>query len=289
MGTQADIIESVDWSELWKKALLTASWRTREKDPVIFFDKKARWYNRTVMKRTDNVKQNLARLNLDDGCSVLDIGSGPGTLAIPLAKIVGKVTAIDPSGEMLGFLKENARKEGLGNITCINKKWEDVEIGKDIEAHDIVIASHSLTMVDIKTALYKMDQAAGRRIYLFDFAGTPQWEYLELWPKIYGEAFVPSPNYIFVVNILYQMGITANVAIREQYFRKQIPSLDEAVKDRLEYYDSPRPDAEKIIREFLEKNLAKEDGTFWTERRSKSAMIWWHTTTGDLGDGKTDR
>jgi SAM-dependent methyltransferase len=288
MSIEADIIDFIDWNELWKKALLGASWRKREKDPVRFFDKKAKWYNQTVMSRTEYIQKTLARIVADYGCSILDIGSGPGTLAIPLAKTAGKVTAIDPSGDMLDYLKENARREGVSNITCINKKWEDVAIGNDIEPHDIVIASHSLTMMDIEKALSKIDEAANQRVYLFDFAGKPRWDYLELWPKLYGEPYVPGPNYIFIVNILYQMGITANVKVWEQCSRNQIVSLEEAVRERVEYYDSPLPDAEKIIREYIEKNLVKENGEIWTVQKSKSAMIWWKKTAGDQSDGKTD-
>ncbi len=280
MGIEADIRKSTDWSELWKKSLSAASWRKREKDPVRFFDKKAAWYNRNVMGRTDSIRNILARLTVDYGCSVLDIGSGPGTLAIPLAKTAGKITAVDPSRDMLHFLEGNAKKEGISNISCINKKWEDVEIGKDIDSHDIVIASHSLAMVDIKEAISKMNQAANQRIYLLAFAGKPRVDYLELWPKLYKEAYAPGPDYIYIVNILYQMGIFANVEIWEQHLKEQISSLEEGVRERVGYYDSPLPDAEKIIREYLEKNLVKKNGELWTERRSKTAMIWWEKTTG---------
>ncbi|WP_022667515.1 class I SAM-dependent methyltransferase [Desulfospira joergensenii] len=281
MGIEAGMIEGVNWEELWKKALLAASWRKRETDPVRFFDKKANWYNRTVLKRTDTIDQMLSRLAIDHGCSVLDIGSGPGTLAIPLARTAGKITAVEPSGEMLNHLHENAGKAGINNITTINKRWEDVVIGKDIKPHDVVIASHSLAMADIKEALFKIDQAATQRVCIFDFAGKPQWDYLDLWPKLYGEVFVHGPNYIFIVNILYQMGITANVEVWEHHGPKQIQSLEDAVRERVEYFDSPLPSAKAVIREYLKKNLVTEDDKVMTRRTSKTAMISWKKSTGD--------
>lgn len=284
MSTEADIIDSIDWSELWKEALLAASWRKWEKDPVKFFDKKAKWYNQTVMRQTDNAQKISARFNIDYACSVLDIGSGPGTLAIPLAKNAGKITAVDPSREMLHYLEENAEKKGIKNITCVNKKWEDVEIGKDIENHDIVISSYSLAMTDIKKALSMMDQAANRTVCIFTSAGKTQWDYhIDIWPKLFKEAFIPGPDYIFVVNILYQLGITANVKIWEQNSRKKISDIDEAVKERVEYFGSSLPDAETIIRECLEKKFTKDEEGLWVERKSKTAMIWWEKSTGDQG------
>jgi FkbM family methyltransferase len=287
MSTEADIIESIDWSELWKEALLAASWRRWEKDPVKFFDKKAKWYNQTVMRQTDNAQKISAKFNIDYDCSVLDIGSGPGTLAIPLAKNAGKITAVDPSREMLHYLEKNAKKNGIKNITCVNKKWEDVEIGKEIENHDIVISSYSLAMTDIKKALSMMDQAANRTVCIFTSAGKTQWDYhVEIWPKLFKEAFVPGPDYIFVVNILYQLGITANVKIGEQNSRKKISDIDEAVKERVEYFDSSLPNAETIIRECLEKKFTKDEEGLWVERKSKTAMIWWEKSTGDQGNAR---
>ena len=46
--------------------------------------------------------------------------------------------------EMLKFLKQNAEKENVSNITYINKAFETAVIGKDVEKHDIVVASRSM-------------------------------------------------------------------------------------------------------------------------------------------------
>ena len=49
--------------------------------------------------------------------------------------------------------------------------WEDVDIARDLKApYDIVIASLSLTMYDIREALQKMDAAATDSVHLFWFA-----------------------------------------------------------------------------------------------------------------------
>lgn len=47
---------------------------------------------------------------LDRGASVLDLGTGPGFLAIDFAPLAGPVTAVDPSPEMLSAAKENAAR-----------------------------------------------------------------------------------------------------------------------------------------------------------------------------------
>ena len=61
----------------------------------------------------------LARAPLRPGASVVDWGSGPGRVTIPVAKIVGhegRVLAIDVQPRALDIVQEKARRAGLTNI-----------------------------------------------------------------------------------------------------------------------------------------------------------------------------
>ena len=270
------MIEEIDWNELWKKASLNASWRRQQKNPIEYFDRKAKWYNKVVMKRPDHIQPALSKIAVDRECTVLDIGSGPGALSIPLAKAAANITAVEPSEGMLHYLKENAQKEGIENITYINKKWEDVELGKDIGMHDFVIASHSLAVLDIQAALSKMDRAAVRGVYILASAGKQAPDNKGLWSKLYGKKQMPGPNYMFMLNVLYQMGIFASVEVEEKESRQSISSLDEAVKERMEYFEVSTPQAEEIIREHLSRTLHKDnEGALWSIKNTKSVIIWW--------------
>jgi SAM-dependent methyltransferase len=276
------MIEEIDWNELWKEKTIRASWWRQQTDPVEYFDRKAKWYSKVILKRTEHLQETISKFGVDRDSTVLDIGSGPGMLCIPLAKMAKNITAIEPSKGMLQYLRENVQKEGLGNITSINKKWEDVELGKDIERHDIVIAAHSLAVLDLKAALLKMNEVANRRIYILATAGRQTGNNKGLWSKLHGEKCVPGPGYIYIVNILYQMGICANIETWEYETRLRLSSLDEAVQERLEYFEYPKlPRAEEIIREHLAKTLVEEEGALWSKRKTKTAMIWWKKETGD--------
>jgi len=274
------MIEKHDWNERWKEAMIDASWRKRHKDPVEYFDRKAKWYNEVIIKQANHAHQSISRLPVDHECTVLDIGSGPGTLSIPLAKKAKKITAIDPSPGMLYYLRENAQKEGIKNITPMNKRWEDINLGKDIETHDIVIASHSLAMLDIKKALSKMNDASNRSVYLFASANKQNGDYHELWAKLYKEKYVAGPGYIYILNILYQMGIYANIETWEHEIKRPISSLDEAVKEKMEYFERPQlPNAKEIIRQHLSKTLIEEEGALWSKNKTTNVMIYWNKKT----------
>ena len=273
------MIRAIDWNKRWMEAMENSSLRKCRENMTAFWNRRARRYNEAV-KRNNRSMEMISKLDIDPAYSVLDIGAGPGTLTIPLAKRVKHVTVVEPSSGMLVYLKENARSEGLKNITCINKRWEDIVPGVDLDEHDLVIASYSLAMLDMKEALSKMNRVARRSVYLFDFAGGRMKGYSELWPRLYGEEFRAKPDYIYLYNILYEMGIYANVEISKTEFKERFSSLNEAIEEWKENLGVSTPEAEEVIRTYLSANLVEEDGAFYLKNEIKSAMIWWKKTDG---------
>ena len=272
------MIEDIDWNKMWTEAMENASWKKRRGDMTEFWDKRARRFSQSI-KDNDRPAQIISKLDIDPSCTVLDIGAGPGTLTIPLAKTVEHVTVVEPSGGMLTCLKENAANEGLENITCINKKWEDVHPGEDLDEYDVVIASYSLSMVDIKAALLKMDKVARRSVHLFTFTGDRMWDYTELWPRLYGEKYQAGPDYIYLYNILYQIGIRADVEISTTEHKQRFSNLEEAVEQWKESLDISTPEAEDVIRSHLTAKLIREDGSLWSKNTMKAVSICWRKDT----------
>ena len=277
----------INWSEL-EKVIRSGYNRRRAhgEDHGSMWDKRAKQYNESVMqnKYRRRTERQIEKIALNPDYTVLDIGSGPGTLAIPIAKRVKGVTAIDPSKGMLACLQENMEKEEVENIVCINKRWEDVELGVDIEQHDVVIASHS---VSTQEAVAKMDAASKKYVYILTFAGRWMGDGEEegLWKAIYGERQRQRAwhsDYILLYNILHDMKIYANLNVQESEFEQRYESLDEAVTKWKEMRDIP-PEKEGILRQHLSKILVEDDGTgtLCLKRKSKSAMIWWQKADAD--------
>jgi SAM-dependent methyltransferase len=269
----------MDWNARWRKKLEEASFRLRHTNLNAFWDVKAEAYSQ--MEEADGVRR--ARKIVDllpivGDTTILEIGSGPGTLTIPLAKAAKQVTAVDPSRGMLSLLKENANQAGLMNIRTIHAKWEDVELQRDIEGHDIVIASYALAMPELRQALVKMHEATLKAVYLYWYADDRSDSvYSDLWPMLFhGETYIHFPDYIYVVNILYLLGIYANTEIVEDISYAYFSSLDEAVEYWKQNFGIVSPKQTNIIREYLSEKLVKKSNAFLLRRQTKMAHIFWN-------------
>lgn len=78
---------------------------------------------------------------------IADLGSGNGYFTIPLARMINKtITAVDIEPRMLTMLKENAEREKVTNIQCIQSDLESLPFSD--EAFDkvlIAFAIHEVT------------------------------------------------------------------------------------------------------------------------------------------------
>ena len=275
MGGNDNSMEGVDWNEMWMSSMNKSSWRKKNGDIDNFWDcKRAERYNQSTNE--NHSKKLISTMDIDPDCTVIDIGSGPGTLTIPMARKAKHVTAVEPSFWMLHHLKENVEKAGLFNVSWIKKRWENVVLFEDLKPHDIVVASYSLSMLNMKDALSKMNCLANRTVYLFTGTGCRINKQNDLWNQLYGEDYNLGPDYIYIYNILYDMGIYANVEIQNGCHAPQrFSSLGEATNQWMENLEVHSPEGEAIIRKYLSTYLVKEDGAWWSKSDMKDVIIWW--------------
>ena len=132
--------------------------------------------------------------------TLLDIGAGTGAFAIPLSKITSKTIAIDPSQYQLQILLEKAEKQGLTNITTIEKEWKDVDIKEIGDNIDYSLAAYSLFDEDIEEFLSKMIDITQRGIFIvFRANGSDTLNEFAFGPR-------PYADHICLVEILKDMG-----------------------------------------------------------------------------------
>lgn len=271
------MLEELDWNKMWMDAMENSTWWKSGGNDEWGEESARRFYE--WIKQPDNTERytgNVAKLDIDSDSTVLDIGSGPGSYTIPLAKTVKHVTALDPSKAMLVYLKKIAEEEKLSNIDCVNKKWEDVVPFEDVREHDILIASHSFAMLDMKAALEKMNQLARRAVYLFTGAGCRRSQDEELWLKLHDEEQKHEPGYIYIYNILFEMGIYANVMISDVEYRQKYSNFEEALERWKKSFEADTKESEEIIRSYISDLLIEKDGVLWFIEDRKEVMIWWN-------------
>ncbi len=220
----------------------------------------------------------LAGLDIRSQFRVLDIGSGPGTLALPLAPLVAEITAIEPGKGMAELLKENMRKKGITNITCIEKRWEDVDIGRDLDApYDLVLSSLALTMEDLRASLAKMDAASSRYVHVFWFADPPFWEkmYIDLWPVLHGEPYYPGPKADCLFNVLYQMGIYANVEMLPLDKMYRFDTQREMTAFFRRRFGVRTQKQRRVLDDYISPLIRHEKGGVVISGDSLLANVWW--------------
>ena len=119
-----------DWNEIWKARQSLHESSKDVDDPSHNWNKRenAERYDSTSRSEYDDrVKTTIASLTLNRNIRVLDIGAGPGTLAIPLSPLVKDITAVEPGAGMVEILRKRAEQENLRNITCVQKTWEEID------------------------------------------------------------------------------------------------------------------------------------------------------------------
>lgn len=86
--------------------------------------------------------------HLPTGGHVCDAGCGTGHLSLALSAHVGRVTAVDVSGQALALLAENCRRQGIGNITI---RQGDIHCLPPSEPYDAMVFCFFGSMEEILT------------------------------------------------------------------------------------------------------------------------------------------
>jgi SAM-dependent methyltransferase len=226
----------------------------------------------------DRVRMTIAALDITPESRVLDIGAGPGTLALPLAPQVREVTAVEPGAGMVAILSDHAARDGIRNVTSVQKLWEDVDIARDLKPpYDTVIASLSLTMYDIREALRKMDAVSSGSVHLFWFADMAFWERMDadLWPLLHGRPYYPGPKADCLFGVLYQMEIYPDVTMLPMAKEYRFGNRDEMLLFFRKRFGAKTPEQERIVDEYVSPKIRRQGDEVVISGDSTLAHIRW--------------
>lgn len=203
--------------------------------------------------------------------TVIDVGAGPGRFSLALAPHVRLVTAVDPSGAMLDICRRQARRQHVGNVDCVQGRWEDVEVGPA----DVAFSSYVLPLIaDAPRFLRKLDAAAERRALLYLGAFSLDAVLDPLWRHFHDRPRKPAPTYLDAVAVLEELGLAPEVEVVEVPGRARFATVAEAARDYRDQLLVPdTPQARRELRGLLGSWLVRSDGAFRPPLRSLPAAI----------------
>lgn len=263
----------IDWGSMRSNALKKKGWKSKGPED---WDKKAQSFSDRV-KDSKYIDLFLPHLPLSPEMSVLDIGSGPGTLSLPIAQQVKKVTAVDYSQGMLNIITNACKEQERTNIKTIKCAWEDNWQEKGIVPHDIAIASRSTGVKNLRAALDKINNYARQYVFISDRIGATPFE-----PSAFqaiGRSTNTGPDYIYTINTLYSMGIHPNINVLELDRDTTFPSIEDALQAYRWMFHDITVDETGKLREYIQSKIIHSNSNGLTIRRDdppKWALIWWH-------------
>ena len=218
---------------------------------------------------------------VDGRSTVLDVGAGAGRHSVPLARVVRRVLAVEPSLAMASRLREWAQEEGLGNIEVIEGAWPDV----NAPTCDVVICSHVLYPVaEIEPFLRKLHDSARRYCFLWLHGEQIALESLGLWERFHGESRARQPTFRDALPVLWQIGLRPNLEMRVLPESWSWESMEEAAQNFREHLAIPEDEAtEARLWQELAAVLVQREGCLCLPKTTyRSAIVWW----GNPGRGE---
>lgn len=222
--------------------------------------------------------------------TVLDMGCGGGTVAVPLAKRVRWIAACDFSANMLDVLRKRCREKRISNVDVIHGSWEDDWPSIGIGTYDVAIASRSLIGGDVRGCIEKLLSAARKAVYISTIVGCGPFDRRLF--EATGREFRTGPDYIYYYNLLSEMGLRVNLVFIPEDHRSDWETLEDAVDgQRWMFRENLTQEEEDRVRVFLERHLIKLGGRWRLPytRQCAWAVLWWVNEDGDTAEEPSTR
>ena len=209
------------------------------------------------------------------GCrSALDIGAGCGALAVPLAQRMARVTALDPSVEMLRELRRRARRAGVSNIRCVLGAWGEVAL----QPHDLLIVANARPVIrDVRKFVELATPLTRRRITIVEHVETGREKFWldELYPLLFNRSYPRRGDYLETYAALHGLGIFADLCVVSYRFDQPFRSLDEAVNFWANHLPRLGARQRDRLRAFLAEHLVRAGRRLLAPIPKTSAVLSW--------------
>lgn len=271
-----------DWIKLWRELVEAQAhmWKKEKSSEgeEDHWQDKARSFSESVKQRWAKPDSHrdfiLSLLKANPGSTVLDIGAGTGGWAIPMARLAAKVTAIEPSAEMIRVLRENMEEEGVQNVKIIQESWPEAEF----EPHDISLCSHAMYgFPNLPTFVHSMTKTTKNTCLMLIRAPSHDATMAKAATRIWGQAH-DSPNFQVAYGAMLQMGIYPHVLMGDpdQWPPWTSASYEDALAEvKRRFALESQSDHDAFLLDLLKSRLTFRDGSYVWPQEVRSALVYW--------------
>ena len=267
----------INWKDAWNRMREERMRKPKISYDDAFFKKSAQDFSLRI-KSNDyefgrKVTQILAHM-LEENSDVLEIGTGPGTLTIPLATMVKKIVGIEFSERNTVQLKASLKDNGLNNVEIFQENWENVKNDEIKDKFALVVCSHFLWQVeDIERLLKRMEHASKKYCAVIQPCGRDEIvkEIFEfLCSQKYTGQFEPDADY-FAYVILREWGRLVSIGHFDYTFERNLEEEIRYIAGFVGKFIEIDQDAKGRIEQYLLKKTKK--GTYI--EKNKAIVMWW--------------
>lgn len=267
---------NMDFKRLWMEGM--KDWNGKLPERMIDDAKEEAFWQTYIPNKSSalddysaDIRTELLRF-IEPADHVLEIGPGWGNYTFAAANKASSLACVDSSRSVLDYLRKETRRKGLREPRLIHAKWED---RPPQETFDVVFGINCYyRMQEIDRALLHMNNAAKRWAIVGLTSGPEKPHLWEIHRRLGYKIKFQRRDYIYLTNLLYELGIDANCKILDLERTYRYESEEQMIKDNLGAILEPdydRKAAEEILRQFV----SERDGSFLYKHRFKGVLLYW--------------
>jgi SAM-dependent methyltransferase len=237
------------------------------------------WYQRADA-RSDYAERVLGVIPglLAGARTALDVGAGFGALAVPLARRLPRVTALEPSTAMAAALRATIARRRLGNLRLVETAWD----AATEETYDLVLCAHVSPVLRRGSSF--LEAVARRGLARTGVAlvrdapgGEDKFFFRELYPALLGRPYAKACGADETLEELARLGVRPTLTPIEYRSDQPFDDLDEACDFWLAYMGLDGATARAYLRDFLAERLVREAHGWLAPFGKRAVVLHWAT------------